>query len=121
MIAKQPDFLHWIPNNLRDGDGRNSALMSAGGWMQDRGYSDEFIREQIEIKNSEFAQPLDSREVASIIKQVLKYKKGLDWQTRAVIELLSEGKIPCAYFDKDQGKTVISEFVDIMEIAKNTD
>jgi hypothetical protein len=79
-VAKQNNILHWIPDGLQesgDGDwsGRNSALMSAGGWMQKAGFDDQTIIDNVIAKNSTFSPPLDNAELKTLLGQILKLPK----------------------------------------------
>jgi hypothetical protein len=118
MIATTKEIIHWVPNNLRDGDGRNDALFRAGCWMQERGFDDDKINSELEKKNAALAEPLDKYELTRIKKQVLKYRKGLDSMSRNLFELWKSGKVPVTR-DDSENQMVVTGFREIETIPKS--
>src|SRR5262245_7485131 len=75
MKARTPNRLgKWVPDGLREGDGRNDKLLRGIRALMALGHDASVIRESAREKNARLTDPLDDRELEQVICNAFRYK-----------------------------------------------
>jgi hypothetical protein len=87
--------------------------------MQSRGFTDDEIIETVVKKNATFNPPLTVPELNTVIKQIFKYRKGVDPVIRCRKKAQAEGKFISAYWDTKQGKLMLTSPQHLYDVLKS--